>query len=155
MTLKNNLHIVRMEYGHLPQVAELEKQCFSQPWTQAMLREELDNEFCEMLVAQDEDECVAGYCGVQMITTEAYITNVAVSPDMRRRGIARALVKRMIDMASERGMDFITLEVRTSNSNARALYESLGFSCQGLRKRYYTNPSEDALIMTLNLGAQD
>lgn len=148
MTPKNNIKLRLMEYSDISAVAALERECFSDAWSENMIREELCNEFCDMYVAE-EDGRVAGYAGVQIILDEGYITNVAVSAASRRRGIGRALVERLVKTARERSLAFITLEVRRSNLAAISLYESFGFKLEGVRAGYYRNPDEDALLMTL------
>jgi ribosomal-protein-alanine N-acetyltransferase len=118
--------------------------------TQNALAEELSNADSHFLVA----ECggVAGYIGVQEICGEAYITNVAVFENYRKKGIGRELIRAACDGAKGRGCEFITLEVRESNSSAIALYESEGFEVAGIRKNFYSDPTENALIMTKNFS---
>ena len=134
-----------MEKRHIPQVAMLERECFSSPWSEKMLEETFDNPCSYLIVWEDEDK-VAGYIGLYKILDEGYITNVAVSPDFRRRGIAYGLVEKLVE--ENRDLSFITLEVRASNTGAIALYEKLGFKQVGVRPKYYSNPEEDAYLMT-------
>ncbi len=148
MMPKSDVTLRLMKYGDVAAVAALERECFTDAWSENMILEELDNEFCDMYVAEIQGS-VVGYAGVQMILDEGYITNVAVTAAERRRGIGRALVGRLVDAAKERKLSFITLEVRRSNASAIALYESFGFKLEGVRAGYYRNPSEDALLMTL------
>lgn len=147
MTLKNKITVRYMEYQDVSAVAEIEKLSFSSPWTEQMIEEEIDNDFAFMFVAQ-EDGVICGYCGVQLMVGEGYITNIAVHPEFRRKGIGRLLVQKLIDLAEEAEAEFLTLEVRESNIPAIALYTSMGFETVGVRSRYYTNPTEDALLMT-------
>ena len=93
-----------------------------------------------------------GYVGCQTVLDEGYITNVAVSPDFRRRGAARLLIAELIARAKEKGLAFVTLEVRESNAPAIALYAGVGFAPVGTRKNFYSNPAENALLMTINFG---
>ena len=93
-----------------------------------------------------------GYCGFWEVSGEADITNIAVHPDYRRRGIAKKLLESAIREAKKRGLSLLTLEVRLSNTAAISLYENYGFRRVGERKRYYSNPTENALIMTMNMG---
>ena len=146
----NKLHvrIVPMTAEHLDEVAELERLCFSTPWSRNMLAEELDNALSAMLVALDEAGHVAGYAGLQVILDEGYITNVAVRPDCRRRGVAGQILQVFLDFAQAQGLAFLTLEVRASNQAAILLYGSRGFRGMGRRKNYYEHPREDAIIMT-------
>ena len=143
-----NVRIVPMNGDHLDEVAELERVCFSTPWSRNMLSEELENDCSAMLVALDGQDYVVGYAGVQVILDEGYITNVAVRPEYRRRGVAGKLLRVFLDFAKAHQLAFLTLEVRASNAPAMALYEGLGFRDVGRRKNYYEHPREDAVIMT-------
>lgn len=140
--------IVPMAERHLAALAEIEKACFHAPWSESMLREELGKGI--FLVAERGGQAV-GYVGCQTVLDEGYITNVAVSPDARRQGIARALIAKLTDEARAAGLAFVTLEVRASNAPAIALYEGAGFGRVGVRKNFYTVPTEDAVLMTLFL----
>lgn len=143
------MNITEMQEKHLPALAELEKQCFHAPWSEKMLREELGGGI--FLVAEQDGE-VQGYVGCQTVLDEGYITNVAVSPDFRRRGVARRLIAELIARAKEKGLAFVTLEVRESNAPAITLYAGAGFAPVGTRKNFYSNPAENALLMTINFG---
>ena len=138
--------IVRMNESHVAAVAELEKICFSDPWSEKSVASELNNKLALWLVAEEENR-VAGYIGSQTCGDESDVMNVAVHPDFRRRGIAEALVKDLVDQLKAIGSRCLTLEVRASNAPAIALYEKMGFVEVGRRKNYYRNPREDALIM--------
>ena len=140
--------IVPMAERHLAALAEIEKACFHAPWSESMLREELGKGI--FLVAERDGQAV-GYVGCQTVLDEGYITNVAVSPDARRQGIARALIVKLTAEARAAGLAFVTLEVRASNAPAIALYEGAGFGRVGVRKNFYTAPIEDAVLMTLFL----
>jgi ribosomal-protein-alanine N-acetyltransferase len=144
-----HVRIVPMNADHLDEVAELERICFSVPWSRNMLAEELDNLLSAFLVALDDNDKVVGYAGVQIILDEGYITNVAVRPECRRQGIAAKLLQVFLDFAKANKLAFLTLEVRASNYDAIALYGSRGFRSVGRRKNYYEHPKEDAIIMTL------
>ena len=152
-----NVRIVPMNADHLDEVAELERICFSVPWSRNMLAEELDNLLSAFLVALDDNDKVVGYAGVQVILDEGYITNVAVRPECRRQGIAAKLLQVFLDFAKANQLAFLTLEVRASNYDAIALYGSRGFRSVGRRKNYYEHPKEDAIIMTLEFdhGTED
>ncbi|MBP1759067.1 MAG: rimI [Firmicutes bacterium] len=139
--------IVPMDRSHIPALAALERQCFSVPWSQAMLEEELFNDTASFLVAESDTEQVLGYAGLYVVLDEGYIGNVAVNPAYRRQGIARRLVEVYCRFAQER-LAFLTLEVRAGNQAAIALYEGLEFQEVGRRKHYYQEPVEDAIIMT-------
>lgn len=113
-----------------------------------MLREELGKGL--FLVAERDGQAV-GYVGCQTVLDEGYITNVAVSPDCRRQGIARTLIAELTAQARTAELAFVTLEARASNAPAIALYEGAGFVRVGVRKNFYTAPTEDAVLMTLFL----
>ena len=138
--------ILRMNESHVKAVAELEKLCFSDPWSENSVASELKNKLALWLVAE-EDGRVAGYIGSQTCGDESDVMNVAVHPDFRHRGIAQALVNALVEELKAIGSRCLTLEVRASNIPAIALYEKMGFGEVGRRKNYYRNPREDALIM--------
>ena len=142
------VRIVPMNADHLDEVAELERICFSTPWSRNMLAEELDNLLSAFLVALDDRDRVVGYAGVQVILDEGYITNIAVRPECRQQGIAGKLLQVFLDFAQANKLAFLTLEVRASNHTAIMLYGSRGFRSVGRRKNYYEHPKEDAIIMT-------
>ena len=142
------VRIVPMNVDHLDEVAELERICFSTPWSRNMLAEELENACSAFLVAEDDTGKVVGYAGLQVILDEGYITNVAVRPECRRNGIAGKLLQVFLDFGQANHLAFLTLEVRASNYDAIALYGSRGFRSVGRRKNYYEHPREDAVIMT-------
>ena len=138
--------VTNMTAAHVAQVAALEKACFSDPWSENSVAGELKNPLSLWLVAE-EDGKVAGYVGSQTVMDESDMMNVAVAADFRRRGIAESLIVSLVTELKARGSRCLTLEVRASNVPAIALYEKLGFSQVGLRKNYYRNPREDALIL--------
>ena len=149
------VQIVPMNGDHLDEVAELERVCFPDPWSQNMLKEELGNVLAAFLVALDGQGAVAGYAGLQVVLDEGYILNVAVRPDCRRQGVAGQLLQVFLDFAKGNQLAFLTLEVRASNYPAIALYGSRGFRGVGRRKNYYEHPKEDAVIMTLDLTGEE
>ena len=140
------MNIVPMEKSHVPQVAALEKVCFSDPWSEASVASELNNPLSCWLVAL-EGEVVAGYVGSQTVLDETDMMNIAVRADFRRRGLATALVLALIECLKQRGSRRLTLEVRASNESAQNLYARLGFTQVGRRKNYYFHPREDAFIL--------
>lgn len=143
-----NYRLIPMERAHLPQAAELERQCFSDPWTEAQLAGELDNELLSLSAAVGEDGTVLGYAEVRVILDEGTLERIAVAPRYRRQGIAEALLDAYIQYGREH-LAFLTLEVRAGNAPAIALYEKLGFREVGRRKNYYRAEHEDALLMTV------
>ena len=143
-----------MTSAHLDEVADLERVCFTTPWSRNMLAEELDNACSAFLVALDDNGSVVGYAGLLVIADEGYITNVAVSPESRRGGVAGQLLDVFLKFAEANQLAFLTLEVRESNYAAIALYGSRGFRAVGRRKNYYEHPKEDAIIMTREFGEE-
>lgn len=144
------MEIIKMDACHVSQVAALEAVCFRDPWSERSVASELTNPLSCWLVAVD-GETVLGYIGSQTVLDESDVMNVAVHPDHRRKGIAQALVTALADALRERGSCKLTLEVRSSNASAISLYERLEFRQIGLRKNYYRNPKEDALILQKEL----
>lgn len=141
-----------MTAADVPSVAALEKLCFSDPWSVSSIASELDNPLSLWLV-WEEDGAAAAYLGVQRVPPQADVMNVAVSPALRRRGIARALFAELERRLPE--IDELFLEVRASNSGAIALYRTLGFEQVGHRPNYYLDPREDALILRKELFHAD
>lgn len=131
---------------HVEQVAQLEKQCFSSPWSINSIQGELTNPLSLWVVAT-EGEKLAGYVGSQTVLGEADMMNLAVDPAFRRQGIGRELVNTLINCLKEKGAYCLTLEVRASNVQAISLYDQLGFLEIGRRPNYYSDPKEDALIL--------
>ncbi len=137
-----------MTAEHIPQIAALERACFSHPWSEDMLREELWNDAAVIVAAEGEDGTVLGYAGLQTVLDEGYINNVAVDSRFRRQGVADELIAAFVRFGKAK-LAFLTLEVRASNAPAIALYEKHGFQEVGRRKDYYDDPKEDAILMTL------
>ena len=142
-----NYKLVPMDRSHLAGVAELERMCFSTPWNEAMLEEELYNDPASFIVAEGEDGSVLGYAGLHVILDEGYIDNVAVRPSCRRMGLGDKLLDVFIRFG-QANLAFLTLEVRPSHTPAVALYEKNGFKEVGRRPNYYDDPKEDALLLT-------
>ncbi len=141
------LTIRYMNKEDISQVLEIEKQCFSVPWTkEAFVMEVEKNKFARYIVAE-LDEIIVGYGGMWMVIDEAHVTNIGVRPDFRGRGFGDAIVKAMIAAAEKEGIYNMTLEVRASNRVARNLYEKYGFKACGIRPKYYQDNNEDAVIM--------
>lgn len=129
-------------------VAEIEKTCFSSPWSEKSLSDELVNETARFFVLKFDGKIV-GYIGANNVANEVYITNIAVLPEYRGRGFGEKLLSHLCFVSTEEGADFVTLEVRKYNKTAISLYEKCGFEKAGERKNFYSNPDEDAYIYTL------
>lgn len=140
--------LVPMDRELAVQVAEIEKQNFSHPWTLPMLQDALDDMLTSYICALGENGVVMGYAGITVVAGESYINNVAVRQEYRRQGIASQLLEVFLRFARAHQLAFITLEVRASNTPAKQLYMKHGFAQVGRRKDYYDNPKEDAILMT-------
>lgn len=137
-----------MELKHLDEVLEVECESFSIPWTKNSFRKELEeNKFGIYIVAIEDDKTVAGYAGMWHVVTEGHITNVAVRESFRGKGIGDMLIKGLIEIGKQKEMMGITLEVRMNNTKAQRLYTKNGFVPEGIRKNYYSDTKEDAIIM--------
>ena len=143
--------IVPMEEKHIADIAEIERLCFSLPWSENALRDELTNENAHFLTALTFGR-VSGYIGIIEICGEADITNVAVHPDLRRFGIGKKLLDTAENEAVQRNCESITLEVRESNMAAISLYSSSGYEAVGIRKNFYEKPTENAVLMTKRIN---
>lgn len=141
-----DVNIVPMRCEHVAALAELEQLCFSQPWSQNSLEHALEDPLAFFCVAEQES-AVLGYAGMYCIVPECDVTNVAVFPYARGKGVGTALVRALLDHAWSKGADVVTLEVRASNIAAQALYERLGFVSVGRRPGFYAAPKEDAVMM--------
>ena len=146
--------IVPMQEAHIAQIAALEKQCFSDPWSEVSVRSELSNPLSDWLVAEEDGKLV-GYVGSQSVAPEADVMNLAVAPEWRKKGIGRALMKALIAQLHSRGITALFLEVRVGNIPAQNLYRGLEFVEVGRRPKYYVNPTEDALILRKELTDAD
>lgn len=140
------MEFTRMNEAHVVQVAELEKICFSDPWSLRSVTSELTNPLSLWVVALD-GTTVTGYVGSQSVMGEADMMNLAVAPEYRRQGIGCRLVEKLILLLAEKDVKSLTLEVRASNAPAIDLYGQMGFAEVGRRPGYYRNPKEDALIL--------
>ena len=143
-----NYKLTPMTIEHIPQIAALERACFSRPWSEESLQSELWNDSAVIIVAEGEDGTVLGYAGLQTVLDEGYINNVAVDEKFRRQGVADELIAAFVRFGQAK-LAFLTLEVRASNAPAIALYAKHGFAEVGRRKNYYEAPKEDAVLMTL------
>lgn len=144
------MEIRLMQAADVSDIAELERICFSDPWSEKSIASELDNRLACWLVATVNGE-VVGYVGSQTVLDGSDMMNIAVAPQHRRKGIAEALILALCEKLKARKSLCLLLEVRSSNTSAIALYEKLCFKPVGLRKNYYRNPREDALILRKDL----
>ncbi len=147
------IEITDVEESMLPRIAELERQCFSLPWTVGALRSQLTPGHIFLAAVESEGRAplLLGYVGLMHVLDEGYINNVAVDPSFRRRGIAGALLDALEARCRALSLAFATLEVRAGNTPAIALYQKHGYRAVGKRKNYYEKPVEDAVIMTLEM----
>ncbi|MGI6091924.1 MAG: ribosomal protein S18-alanine N-acetyltransferase [Negativicutes bacterium] len=137
-----------MEAKDIDAVLEVERQSFDTPWSREAFENEVDNDLAYYLILVNENR-VIGYGGMWIIVDEAHITNIALLPAYREKGLGKRLLSAMISLAKDKGARSMTLEVRVSNTPAKKLYDSFGFEECGLRQGYYTDNNEDALIMWL------
>lgn len=138
--------ITEMKEQHVQQIAELEKMCFRDPWSENSIASELNNRLSLWFVAVQEEQ-VIGYVGSQTVLGETDMMNIAVHPNYRKQGIGTELIEHLIEALTLRGSHSLMLEVRISNEAAISVYKKLGFTEVGCRKNYYRNPKEDALIL--------
>lgn len=150
------ISISPMTVQDINQVLEIERLSFSMPWSYESFRLEVEQNRCARYYTAKLEGKVIGYGGMWLILEEAHVTNIAVHPDYRKRGWGRLLMQTLMKEAARLGMERMTLEVRVSNEPAIRLYKSLGFEVGGVRKKYYADNQEDALIMwNFHLGEGD
>ncbi len=134
-----------IEKEDIKKIALIEKECFSHPWSEKDIEESMNSD-CVFFIAEEGE--ALGYVGIQ-ISDGGYITNVAVAENARKKGVGKALMEKAAAYIKERGLPFLTLEVRVSNAPAIALYEKMGMENLGKRPGFYSDPKEDAFIYTL------
>lgn len=149
LMLSKLMDIVRLDLEHIPHVAEIERLCFSSPWSEKSL-ELLAGNGGVGFVAVCDDTVIA-YGGMMTVLDEGQVTNIATHPDFRRKGAAKRVTEALIEHGRENGIDAIYLEVRKSNLAAITLYEGCGFLAIGERKKFYSDPTEDAVLMKKTL----
>ena len=142
------MKIEQMTVSHLDGVCRIENVCFSHPWSRQSIESELQNENSLFFAATENGE-VIGYIGMNFVIDEGYIYNVAVDERYRGRGVGSALIRTLVTHCQKENFAFLTLEVRESNTAARSLYSHFGFIKVGERKNYYSDPTENAVLMTL------
>ncbi|MCD8083111.1 MAG: ribosomal protein S18-alanine N-acetyltransferase [Clostridiales bacterium] len=140
------LCIRKMKESDLEAVAKLERCCFTEPWSYRLLESGIYSPYDVYYVFEQENQ-ILGYCDLRLLAGEGEVQRIAVRPDVRRRGVGRRLMDAMMDFAEQNGATAISLEVREGNEAARRLYETCGFAAEAMRRGYYHNPPEDAVIM--------
>jgi ribosomal-protein-alanine N-acetyltransferase len=148
------LKIIPLNEEWIPKVAELERNTFSQPWSEQSLRDVFKNPLFSVHLAVEGD-VLLGYGGAYYAGDEANVTNIAVAKESRGKGIGTALVKAILKEAEERGAAQAFLEVRVGNAPAIHVYEKCGFTRQGVRRNYYSEPSEDGYVYAIRIGEQE
>lgn len=143
-----------MTVDDIPQVYIVERRSFPNPWSKNIFLAELTRNDTAVYIVAETEERVVGYAGMWIILDEGHITNIAVDPTYRSQGIGQGLLDELTKLAVERGAIAMTLEVRVSNAEAQSLYTKLGFVPRGIRKGYYQDNKEDALIMWRELGEE-
>ena len=138
--------VSRAEEKDIEDIENLEKECFSTPWSQTAIKDAMLSNTAFFIAKKGEN--TVGYIGISAVLDEGYITNVAVSQKERRKGIGTVLLNRVFSFARDNNLSFVSLEVRVNNQNAISLYTALGFKEEGKRKNFYDKPKEDALILT-------
>ncbi len=139
--------ILPMEEQHIEEVYAIEVESFTLPWTIADFRNEIANNKLAIYVVAVDNDKVIGYGGMWHVITEGHITNIAVARQQRKKGVATAILQELINIAEQKEMIGVTLEVRMSNKAGIRLYTKHGFKIEGFRKNYYTDTKEDAIIM--------
>jgi ribosomal-protein-alanine N-acetyltransferase len=149
-----SVEIIHATAEQLEGILAIECTSFDPPWSAASIQGELDSPD-SLFLAAVSDHTVLGFCVLHQTLDEGEIYQIAVAGHFRRQGIANRLLARIIQLAAERGIQTIFLEVRAGNSPATALYNQNGFVCVGCRKNYYDNPKEDAVLMRLDIGGME
>lgn len=145
------MEILKMTTEHIKDVHKIEEDCFSIPWSEKSFYEELTKNKMAIYIVAKENENIIGYGGMWHVINEGHITNVAVKKEYRGKGIGSKIIEALINIAKEKEMIGITLEVRTSNNIAQSIYKKNGFIMEGIRKEYYDDNKEDAIVMWKHL----
>lgn len=140
-------NILELKNEDVLMVAEIEKECFSKPWSEEAIKAAINDDLSHFIVAKIGNE-VVGYGGMYSVMGEGYIYNIAVKRKYRKFGIGTNIVNELVNYSKIKSLNFLSLEVRKSNTPAINLYSNCGFEKVGNRKNFYTNPLEDAIIMT-------
>jgi ribosomal-protein-alanine N-acetyltransferase len=148
----SGLKIVRAGKDHIDDIVEVENLSFKIPWSRQSIIEEFTQNDAAVYFCALADEKAVGYAGMWQVCDEGHITNIAVHPEFRRSGVGSMLMEALLEEADKRSLTALTLEVRKSNHSALTLYRKYGFAEGGLRKAYYADNNEDAIIMWKRLG---
>lgn len=148
----NDLVIEPLGAAHLSDVLQIERESFPAPWTEAMFRQEIDETWLSRSFVAVQDGTIAGYIVAWFLRGEVHILNLAVTPSSQRQGIGRRMLQHVVDLAEQSDHHIATLEVRASNDAAKLLYVTMGFAPVGIRRRYYRDNDEDAIVMVRRLG---
>ncbi|MDQ0999793.1 ribosomal-protein-alanine N-acetyltransferase [Neobacillus niacini] len=140
-----------MKEEDLDQILEVEHASFATPWSREAFYNEIYNNKFAVYIVLEEDDKIIGYCGAWVVIDEAHVTNLAILPYYRGKKLGEALLRKMMTVAKDMGARRMTLEVRVTNNVAQSLYRKLGFQNGGIRKNYYTDNQEDALVMWVNI----
>lgn len=140
-----------MKEEDIDQILEIEHASFATPWSREAFYNEIYNNKFAVYIVLEEDDKIIGYCGAWVVIDEAHVTNVAILPAYRGRHLGEALLRKMMTVGKDMGARSMTLEVRVTNNVAQSLYRKLGFQNGGIRKNYYTDNQEDALVMWVNI----
>ncbi|MDD3840509.1 MAG: ribosomal protein S18-alanine N-acetyltransferase [Clostridia bacterium] len=147
MEFNNSILIEKMRLEHIDRVLDIERLCFNNTWTRESFEMEITQNRCAYYVVARYSNKVVGYGGMWIIIDEAHVTNIAVHPEYRGMGVGNKIMEHLIDICVEKDLVGITLEVRKSNVIAKNLYKKYGFEEKGIRRSYYLDTNEDALIM--------
>ena len=137
----------RMRLADVPKVHAIELSTFASPWSVQSFEDEMNQNACARYLVTEQDGEIIAYAGAWMVFEEGHITNIAVKPEVRGQGVGKELTRALLQYAANLGVQYMTLEVRVSNLKARDMYQKLGFVELGVRKRYYEDNGEDALLM--------
>jgi [ribosomal protein S18]-alanine N-acetyltransferase len=149
--MEHSYHFRYMREEDIDQVLEVEHASFTVPWScDAFYNELTNNQFATYIVLEENNKII-GYCGVWIVIDEAHVTNIAILPDYRGKKLGQIMMSKLIEISKEKGAKSMTLEVRVSNDPALALYRKFGFQNGGIRKNYYSDNQEDALVMWVRL----
>ncbi|MEH7252230.1 ribosomal protein S18-alanine N-acetyltransferase [Neobacillus niacini] len=141
-----------MNEEDIDQILEVEHASFTTPWSREAFYNEIYNNKFAVYIVLEEDHKIIGYCGAWIVIDEAHVTNIAILPSYRGKKLGEALLRKMMFVAKDMGARSMTLEVRVTNQVAQSLYRKFGFQNGGIRKNYYSDNQEDALVMWVNIG---